>query len=263
MNWFDFFNFFSPAHNEKKRADTALYRRSERPKNGADAQPCLSDVYKNSTRAKRRQADVPLCGRSMVEMLGVLAIIGVLSVGAMSGYSKAMFKYKLNKMSEQYNQIISAMIAYARQFKIDSPDADDNGSYAITAMYNKLGLIPEEMKLPTTDDTLVDVFSNEVWIAYETTGDTLYTMLQIDKSDQNLSICRQFFLIAKEFHEDIYVASSLSDWGNENSLVGSAYGDKYCRAWNKCLKDLTLNDIDSMCAEHIDKNASHLKLRVK
>ena len=36
-------------------------------------------------------------GRSMVEMLGVLAIIGVLSVGAIAGYSKAMFKYKLNK----------------------------------------------------------------------------------------------------------------------------------------------------------------------
>jgi len=36
-------------------------------------------------------------GRSMVEMLGVLAIIGVLSVGAIAGYSKAMFKYKMNK----------------------------------------------------------------------------------------------------------------------------------------------------------------------
>ena len=29
-------------------------------------------------------------GRSMVEMLGVLAIIGVLSVGGIAGYSKAM-----------------------------------------------------------------------------------------------------------------------------------------------------------------------------
>ncbi len=36
-------------------------------------------------------------GRSMVEMLGVLAIIGVLSVGTIAGYSKAMMKYKLNR----------------------------------------------------------------------------------------------------------------------------------------------------------------------
>ncbi len=31
-------------------------------------------------------------GRSMLEMIGVLAIIGILSVGGISGYSKAMEK---------------------------------------------------------------------------------------------------------------------------------------------------------------------------
>ena len=45
-------------------------------------------------------------GRSMVEMLGVLAIIGVLSVGAIDGYSKAMMKYKLNKQTEQIGFIV-------------------------------------------------------------------------------------------------------------------------------------------------------------
>ena len=38
-------------------------------------------------------------GRSMIEMLGVLAIIGVLSVGGIAGYSKAMMQYKINKTS--------------------------------------------------------------------------------------------------------------------------------------------------------------------
>ena len=36
-------------------------------------------------------------GRSMIEMLGVLAIIGVLSVGGIAGYSKAMEKWKIIK----------------------------------------------------------------------------------------------------------------------------------------------------------------------
>ena len=40
-------------------------------------------------------------GRSMVEMLGVLAIIGVLSVGGIAGYSKAMVKYKTTKTMDQ------------------------------------------------------------------------------------------------------------------------------------------------------------------
>ena len=35
-------------------------------------------------------------GRSMIEMLGVLAIIGVLSVGGIAGYYKAMEKFKQN-----------------------------------------------------------------------------------------------------------------------------------------------------------------------
>ncbi len=36
-------------------------------------------------------------GRSMVEMLGVLAIIGVLSIGGIAGYSMAMNRYRANE----------------------------------------------------------------------------------------------------------------------------------------------------------------------
>ena len=44
-------------------------------------------------------------GRSMIEMLGVLAIIGVLSVGGIAGYSKAMSKYRVNKTVDQISHI--------------------------------------------------------------------------------------------------------------------------------------------------------------
>ena len=46
-------------------------------------------------------------GRSMIEMLGVLAIIGVLSIGAIAGYSKAMFKYKMNKTLDVLSHAIA------------------------------------------------------------------------------------------------------------------------------------------------------------
>lgn len=53
-------------------------------------------------------------GRSMVEMLGVLAIIGVLSVGGISGYSKAMAKFKLTKAQDQITMLImNIRTAYA------------------------------------------------------------------------------------------------------------------------------------------------------
>lgn len=46
-------------------------------------------------------------GRSMVEMLGVLAIIGVLSAAGLAGYSKAMAKHKFNQTVDQISMIIS------------------------------------------------------------------------------------------------------------------------------------------------------------
>ncbi|MBQ3695471.1 MAG: hypothetical protein II938_00655 [Alphaproteobacteria bacterium] len=47
-------------------------------------------------------------GRSMVEMLGVLAIIGVLSVGGIAGYTMAMKKYKANELANAVSMTIIA-----------------------------------------------------------------------------------------------------------------------------------------------------------
>ena len=44
-------------------------------------------------------------GRSMVEMLGVLAIIGVLSVGGIAGYTRAMRNWKANEIIEAANRL--------------------------------------------------------------------------------------------------------------------------------------------------------------
>ena len=55
-------------------------------------------------------------GRSMIEMLGVLAIIGVLSVGGIAGYSKAMAKYRSNKVMEQISMFVTnTRTMYAQQ----------------------------------------------------------------------------------------------------------------------------------------------------
>ena len=83
---------------------------SIRPKCGADKKGFLNDVYTKGTREKKLQLDAPQSGRSMIEMLGVLAIIGVLSIGGITGYSKAMFKYKFNKTIEIFNNAIYKVI---------------------------------------------------------------------------------------------------------------------------------------------------------
>ena len=44
-------------------------------------------------------------GRSMVEMLGVLAIIGVLSVGGIAGYTVAMNRYRANQILDMASKV--------------------------------------------------------------------------------------------------------------------------------------------------------------
>ena len=54
-------------------------------------------------------------GRSMIEMLGVLAIVGVLSVGGISGYTKAMSKYKLSTLTYQLHEIVLGVRTFYMQ----------------------------------------------------------------------------------------------------------------------------------------------------
>ncbi len=49
------------------------------------------------------QTNINESGRSMVEMLGVLAIIGVLSIGGIQGYTYAMNKYRANNVLNEVN----------------------------------------------------------------------------------------------------------------------------------------------------------------
>ena len=49
-------------------------------------------------------------GRSMVEMLGVLAIIGVLSIGGIAGYTLSMRRYRANQILDLANKY--AVILY-------------------------------------------------------------------------------------------------------------------------------------------------------
>ena len=130
-------------------------------------------------------------GRSMVEMLGVLAIIGVLSVGGISGYSKAMAKYKLTKAQDQMAMIlINLRTAYAT-----SPDyAGLNNTAAIS-----LNIIPGDM-LPGglgTGSTIKNAFGGDVTIAAAGTANT------------------NFAITYKGLGKEACVSLLTSDWGTD------------------------------------------------
>lgn len=72
-------------------------------------------------------------GRSMIEMLGVLAIIGVLSVGGIAGYSKAMMKFKVNKW---LNDVVTT-IANFNTFYMNSKKYSEIDDRDMTVIFMK------------------------------------------------------------------------------------------------------------------------------
>ena len=95
-------------------------------------------------------------GRSMIEMLGVLAIVGVLSVGGIAGYSKAMEKFKINKTIDQISQIATNIrTLYAQQ----TTYAGLNGQTA----YN-MGVVPDELGSYNQYERFTNAFNGGVEI---------------------------------------------------------------------------------------------------
>ncbi|MBO6281962.1 MAG: hypothetical protein J6N49_05485 [Alphaproteobacteria bacterium] len=109
----------------------------------ADAPQFSSAVYNKGTQARKLQAGAAQSGRSMIEMLGVLAIIGVLSVGGIAGYSKAMTKFKINKTIDQVSQIVGNIrTLYGTQKGYNGLASWDTSGIKII---KKAHLVPDEM----------------------------------------------------------------------------------------------------------------------
>ena len=134
-------------------------------------------------------------GRSMVEMLGVLAIIGVLSVGGISGYSKAMAKFKLTKAQDQ----ISMLLMNIRTAFATSPNYDGlNNTAAVD--YN---IAPGDM-VPSGTKNINHAFGGAV------------TVNVTDSSGASGKTSGQYFYIQLDkLGKEACVSLATSDWGTD------------------------------------------------
>ena len=134
-------------------------------------------------------------GRSMVEMLGVLAIIGVLSIGGISGYSKAMAKYRVNKTLDQ----ISMLVMNIRS--LYSSSINYKGLNAQVAI--QMGIIPRDMlpsgKTESDADAIINAYQGGVFLGSLHTGG----------SD------RSFFVQYTGLTREACVAIASADWGSQ------------------------------------------------
>ncbi len=106
-------------------------------------------------------------GRSMKEMHGVLAINGVLSVGGIAGYSKAMTKYRINKTIEQITLIAGNVRAFwGPQKNYDGVGCSGNSCFASGCsgqsssdgcpIHKKAKIFPDEM-ITVTDGKIMSI----------------------------------------------------------------------------------------------------------
>ena len=138
------------------------------------------------------------CGRSMIEMLGVLAIIAVLSVGGIAGYSKAMTKFKTNKVIDEVMTIANNIkTLYANQKNYASLyDIDLKAS----------GIIPAEMY--DENGEIKNAFNGEVVIQPAFYDDTHF---DIDNED---GYYRAYSIYINNIPEDACMELATQAWQN-------------------------------------------------
>lgn len=139
-------------------------------------------------------------GRSMIEMLGVLAIIGVLSVGGIAGYSKAMTKYKTNKVKDQVSTIVANIrTLYGQQLSYSGL----NNQTAI-----QMDVIPEDMIVKDGNGRLVNAFNGSAFIGSGSIGSSVTSV----ENDQ-----KAFVIEYNGLPRAACVDLATGDWGSGSS----------------------------------------------
>lgn len=131
------------------------------------------------------------CGRSMVEMLGVLAIVGVLSVGGLAGYVSASHTLRTNKLKDE----VSTIIANIRTMYFT---AESYSGLSEVTLINA-GIIPDWM---VSDDKL-RIYNKTKGSVYVSSADHWY------KDDGS------FILIFNGLDATTCRELAISDWGSD------------------------------------------------
>ena len=208
-----------------------------------------SSANELSLKAKDDYKSVLQLGRSMIEMLGVLAIIGVLSVGGIAGYSKAMEKFKVNKAISEYSLLIFGILEHLDDLR---PTACDNTNFCgLASYYQAANLLPgnwivkDDAHISDSNGNMIFAFVRNKRIGFD-----LYLGAATGSSKFPQKLCKELFTnLVKPLHSSLYHAGI---WGNVNG-GNYLYGDNICQTDGlKCLRDISLSEINSLCESCAD-----------
>lgn len=155
-------------------------------------------------------------GRSMIEMLGVLAIIGVLSVGGLAGYAKMMAQYRINTTMQQI-QIMASKLS-----SLVSNGGSFQGLSAYTAY--RLGALPTDV-VESVDDSNKKATLSNVYA-----GKVLIEPASITDGECSSTTCdyQAYTITYTGLHEEACLALGGSPWNSlrNTSFLGFGVGNE-------------------------------------
>lgn len=199
--------------------------------------------------ARKLPADGVQYGRSMIEMLGVLAIIGVLSVGGIAGYSKAMGKWKVNKISEEYSFVLHGLIEHLDSLKYINSTSNTFGlvdtlqASAITPTSWKK---KDNLRIYDSNGNPIAIFSRNNILGFSVNiggyrkNDDGKTLAEGFSKQTCLALFNNVFYPLHSAVRNVYLFTEPD--------VEEFWGDSYCSDGLQCLRDVTLAKMNKACS---------------
>ncbi len=184
-------------------------------------------------------------GRSMIEMLGVLAIVGVLSAGGIAGYSKAMMTYRMNLLVEDYIYFINGCLQ-----SLDT--ILKSKEYHVAQFLNKLNVVPDSWTVKGTT-----FYDRNEHIIFPYLVKELYIEYALNRTDEaltsdNIRFCKKLWNDVVRPYSDVIYRVFLFSGNSPNAGTRFYYGNKFCGKNRPCLFSITLTEIDSECSSCVE-----------
>lgn len=186
------------------------------------------------------------CGRSMIEMLGVLAIIGVLSVGGIQGFSKAMEMYHWNKALREWDILVNTMVKYKSELHINNNPPEGEDKLSLIPILKATGDLPDDMPTEENDSYLMDALGNRLRIYSHNTG---YIGIGYFATKNNYTACRMFLTIGSRYYNIVDKIQIYTIDDNPAKKNNHFYGVKECTVGrqSQCLENLNVAKISNIC----------------
>ncbi|MBR2299286.1 MAG: type II secretion system protein [Alphaproteobacteria bacterium] len=240
----------------KANSKPTFSRIGKRSLEGTEIPPALAGWFfislDSQTRCAAKWMTVKEYGRSMVEMLGVLAIIGLLSIGVLKGYSAAITKHKINETIIAYETIISGLWPYKNELQSLS---DTSTKADLIPYISDLNLLPEKWYIdtnptpPTTSGTaLIDPLNNQ----YSPFIRFSHIVMDHHITSSNIWFCVELILNFAKPNAEAF--SSIRSWPNNQYF----YGKHNCNEEKKCISSITATEAYQMCTACVQSDVCYI-----